>query len=98
HVRVRVADGPRRAVRTVVSDDDARVEPGGRLAGRRDGLQRQLARVVADDDHDEVEYVHRRASAGGAPAPRRPAARTTRLTAVPSSARSTGPASRREPG
>jgi len=37
-------------------------------------------------------------AAGGAPAPRRPAARTTRLTAVPSSARSTGPASRREPG
>ena len=43
--------------RAVVGHDDARIEPGGRLAGRRDGLERELPRVVADDDHRGVLHI-----------------------------------------
>ena len=84
HVGVRFPHGLRGAVRAVVGDDDARVEPGDRLAGRRDRLERELARVVADDDHGQVDHVCGR--------------RTATFTSVPSSARSGGAVSPREPG
>src|SRR5207245_3763192 len=62
--------------------DGARVVPrrqasAERQERRRDGDQRRRQGVANDPIHACFSSVHNRASAGGAPAPRRPAARTT---------------------
>src|SRR5436309_1967944 len=78
---IRITDSPRGARRRASA-------AAARLA--RSGSQTRLAARVAEPPRPPLGshyHVHRLASVGGAPAPRRPAARTTRITDSPRGAR-----------
>src|SRR5206468_7404404 len=65
-------------------------QPRDALRLARSGSQTRLAARVAEPPRPPLGshyHVHRLASVGGAPAPRRPAARTTRITDSPRGAR-----------